>query len=102
MLNPSADWKEIDPLHTHMIMYRAVENGFSMVRVTSKGLSAAYDYQGRVLSSRDYFTEKDQNMISNVPIKGVRTIYSKLGDFAAWLSIAGLLFVVITSSRRRT
>lgn len=36
MINPSADWKEIDPLHTDMIMFRAVENGFSMVRVTIK------------------------------------------------------------------
>lgn len=98
---PSADWKEIDPLHTHMIMFRAVENGFSMARITSKGLSGAYDYQGRTLSSSDYFSEKDKVMISNLPVKGTTTIYSRLGDFAAWLSIAGLILVFI-SSRKRT
>ena len=77
MIVPSADWKEIDPLHTHMIMFRSVENGFSMVRATSKGLSAAYDYQGRVLSSKDYFADKDQSLISDVPVKGVTTVYSR-------------------------
>lgn len=102
MINPSSDWKEIDPLHTNMIMFRAVENGFSLVKVTSKGLSGAYDYQGRVLSDIDYFTEKDQSLISDVPVTGVRTVYSRLGDFTAWISIAGLLLVVIKSCLKKT
>lgn len=88
---PSGDWKEIDPYHTRMVAFRAVENGFSVVRVTGLGLSAAYDYQGRTLATMDYFKTEDKVFTAYVPEKGVRTIYATIGDVFAWLSIAGLI-----------
>jgi apolipoprotein N-acyltransferase len=36
-------------------------------------------------------------MISEVPSKGVRTIYSRLGDWFAWLSMAVLLILIAKS-----
>jgi apolipoprotein N-acyltransferase len=101
MFNPSSDWKDIDPMHTRMIEYRAIENGFSLVRIAAKGLSAAVDHQGRVLSKVDYFTTKDQPMISYIPDRGVRTIYSQAGDFTAWLSILGLVFTVFLTLKKK-
>ena len=89
MLAPSSDWPDIDPLHTQMASFRALENGFSLVRITGNGLSAAFDYQGRVLAAVDYFTSGEQVMIAHVPIQGVKTIYSVIGDLFAWLCVAG-------------
>jgi apolipoprotein N-acyltransferase len=87
---PSDDWQAIDPLHTWMASFRAIENGVSVIRPTGEGLSAAYDYQGRVLAATDYFTSGGGPMIVHVPTQGVRTIYSVVGDAFAWLCVAAL------------
>jgi apolipoprotein N-acyltransferase len=54
VLDPSNDWRAIDPWHRQMASYRGIEQGFSLIRHTSKGLAAAYDYQGRRLASMDH------------------------------------------------
>ncbi|WP_244224593.1 hypothetical protein [Corallococcus sicarius] len=48
LLLPSSDWKGISPLHTRQAVFRAVEQGFSMVRQVNQGLSVAVDGYGRV------------------------------------------------------
>ena len=70
MLVPAWDWREIDPLHTHMAAFRAVENGFSMVRQTGEGLSISVDYLGRTTAAVDHFTTDDHVMIAHVSPKG--------------------------------
>jgi apolipoprotein N-acyltransferase len=94
MLVPAWDWEAIDPLHTRMAVFRAIENGFSMVRQTGEGLSIAVDYNGRTLASMDHFTTDDHAMISQIPVKGIRTIYAITGDLFAWLCCAGLVFLL--------
>jgi apolipoprotein N-acyltransferase len=91
LLDPSNDWRAIDPWHTQMASFRAIEQGFNLVRHTSQGLSAAYDYQGRRLAAMDHYLATDHTLISQVPIKGVRTIYSRLGDWFAWVCLVGLV-----------
>lgn len=93
MLVPSNDWADIVPFHTYMASFRGIENGFSIVRATGNGLSAAFDYQGRTLAAADYFTTK-QAMISHVPTHGVKTIYAVVGDLFAWLSMVGFVMLV--------
>jgi len=94
MFNPANDWEEVAPLRMRMATFRAIENGFSLVRPTSHGLSAAADYQGRVLGLTDYFTSEDPVMIVYVPTKGVKTVYSQIGDLFAWLCMAGLVAAI--------
>jgi apolipoprotein N-acyltransferase len=77
-----------------MAAFRAIENGFSMVRATGGGVSAAYDYQGRVLSTMNYFTSPEAAMVVHVPTVGTRTIYSVVGDLFAYLCVAGLVIIV--------
>ncbi len=101
MLVPSNDWQEIDPWHTQMASFRAIEQGFHLIRHTSHGLAAAYDYQGRQLAAMDHFRTADYALVSEVPTRGVRTIYSRLGDWFAWLCIAGLILLAIQSLRRK-
>jgi len=95
MLVPSRDWKAISPYHTHMAVFRAIENGFSMVRSAGSGLSAAVDYQGRVLNSKNFLTSNQKIMYADVPTKGVATIYAKIGDVFAWLCIGGFISILI-------
>jgi apolipoprotein N-acyltransferase len=92
ILSPAGDWRAIDPRHTEIASFRAIEQGFNLVRQSNGGLSAAYDYQGRRLASMDEYQSADLTMIAEVPTRGVRTIYSRLGDWLAWLSI----LVVVT------
>ncbi|MEP6995668.1 MAG: nitrilase-related carbon-nitrogen hydrolase [Acidobacteriota bacterium] len=99
VLDPSNDWKAIDPWHTRMASFRAVEQGFNMVRQTSQGLSAAFDYQGRQLASMDHYVTSDRVLVAQVPIRGVRTLYAALGDWLAWTCLAGLVVLVARSRR---
>ena len=94
VLDPSNDWRAIDPWHTQMVSFRAVEQGVNLIRHTSQGLSAAFDYQGRRLAAMDHYQTSDYAMISEVPTRGVRTIYSRFGDWFAWVCAAGLLLLI--------
>jgi apolipoprotein N-acyltransferase len=93
MLDPSNDWRAIDPWHTQMASFRAIEQGFNLIRHTDNGLSATFDYQGKRLAAMDHFQAADHVMISQVPTKGVRTIYSLVGDWFAWLCLAAALLL---------
>lgn len=95
MFVPGDDWQAIDPYHTQVATFRAIENGFSEVREASKGLSMMVDYEGRVLVASDYFTTDQQVMVAYVPVHGVRTIYTAIGDLFAWLCIIGLITFTI-------
>ncbi len=101
MLAPSWDWREIDPYHTWMTAFRGIENGFSVVRQTNDGLSQASDYQGNILASMDHFTTDEHVMISQVPIKGSITIYSRIGDVFAWLCIVALAMMIVKKVIRK-
>jgi apolipoprotein N-acyltransferase len=94
MFNPANDWEEVASLRMRMATFRAIENGFSLVRPTSNGFSVATDYNGRVLGFTDYFTSEDPAMIAYVPTEGVTTIYSRIGDILAWLCMAGLVTII--------
>ena len=101
LLDPSNDWKAIDPWHTRMASFRAIEQGFNLVRHTSHGLSAAFDYQGRQLASMDHYVTTDRVLVAQVPTQGTRTVYALLGDWFAWVCLVGLAGVVITGIKSR-
>jgi apolipoprotein N-acyltransferase len=100
MIDPSNDWQAIDPWHTQMASFRAIEQGLNLIRQTSLGLSAAFDYQGRRLAAMDHFQTSDYAMVSEVPTRGVRTIYSRFGDWFAWLCVAGLIVLTVLCLRQ--
>jgi apolipoprotein N-acyltransferase len=100
LLDPASDWKAIDPMHTHMASFRAIELGVNLVRQTSEGLSAAYDYQGRVLAAMDHYHTKDHVMVAQVPTAGVRTVYSRVGDVFAWLCCGAVVVLAAKAFAR--
>jgi len=95
MFLPANDWKAIDPIHTSMAITRAIENGFSLVHPAGQGLSVATDNRGRIISSLDYFRTDEQIMYADVPVQHAFTLYPLIGDFFAWLCIAGLIAFLV-------
>ncbi len=94
LLVPSKDWFEIDPVHSHMAVFRAIENGMSVVRQTDTGLSIAVDPYGRVLAQTDFFGATDRTMVAQVPVKHVPTLYTTFGRWFEWLAPIGFLFIL--------
>jgi apolipoprotein N-acyltransferase len=95
VLVPSNDWRAIDPWHTQMASFRAIEQGVNLVRHTSQGLSAAFDYQGRALATMDHYAATERTLVSQVPTRGVPTLYAWLGDWFAWATLAGLALLAL-------
>ena len=103
LLVPGNDPPADDPYHTQVTTFRAIENGYSLVRQASNSLAISVDYEGHVLSASDYFRTGQQVMVASVPTQGVRTIYATIGDLFAWLSLAGLAVLIgVAFARRRT
>jgi apolipoprotein N-acyltransferase len=94
LILPVNDWKQIKDIHFQMHTFRAIENGIPIVRAAASGLSGAFDPWGRVLGVSDYFAAGDRTLTVQVPVGGVRTLYSRTGDLFAWLCVAGLLTAV--------
>ena len=85
-------------MHTELSMLRAIENGCSMLRTTLEGLTMGADYQGRVLTQMDFYnTLNNRIIITEIPVKGVRTIYSQAGDWFAWFCVIMLIFLIISA-----
>lgn len=91
LLLPSGDWHAIAPYHSYMAVFRAVENGCSLARQVSGGLSVFADYRGKVLAQNDYFSEGDKLTVVELPIATIPTVYSRFGDWLAYISLALLV-----------
>lgn len=97
LLLPSGDWKAIAPFHTHAAIFRAIENGCSILRQASGGLSVAADYRGKILQSLDFFDPGEKFWITDVPVQHIDTVYQHIGDSFAYLCgfvFAGSLLLV--------
>lgn len=95
LLSPAHDWREIAPIHGQMTAFRAIENGITVIRQADLGFSIVTDPYGRTLAAMDHFAASDRTMVTQVPTKGVRTIYSVIGDLFGWLSAVGFAAVAI-------
>jgi apolipoprotein N-acyltransferase len=94
MLGPSYDFpKSTSPSYA----LRAIENGFSFVRPVYNGISFAVDYEGKILAQMDSDKTENGIMYADVPGKGVKTIYSIIGDLLGWLCVLGFVAFVVMS-----
>ena len=92
MLLPGWDWREMGYTHTmNMARLRAIENGYSLIRIDFIGVSAAFDPYGRVLAMQDTLPAQSHIMIADLPTKRVWTLYSEIGDVFAWLCVVTAL-----------
>lgn len=102
LLAPSNDMAtEPDPFHAQIATFRAIENGFSLVRPNGQGTSMTVDYQGRVLAAMDSSTTTNRLMIAHVPTKGATAVYAHIGDVFAWLCVAGFVALLALAVAQR-
>ena len=91
-------------LHAQMHVFRAIENGASLVRHDyDTGFSLAVDPYGRVLAMVNVSKAAEPVLVAQVPTEGVFTLYPVIGDVFAWLSVLGLVFFIgwaVISSRQ--
>jgi apolipoprotein N-acyltransferase len=97
---PSNDWDTITPIHGYMAVYRAIENGMSIVRETDYGLSLAADPYGRMLAQLDNITTDDRTLVAEVPTQHVNTIYLMGGYLFGWLVVAAFCLMATVALRR--
>jgi apolipoprotein N-acyltransferase len=97
LLVPLLEYRGINPLHSHMTIYRAVENGIVVVRQADNGPSLVADPYGRVLASTDYFSSSEKVLVAQVPSYNVPTLYAYTPDLFAWVAIAGFVVLVVVA-----
>ena len=98
---PSSDWRGIDPLHTEMAAFRAIEQGHSVIRSTRFGLSAMITPFGEYRGQMSSLDDNDKILISEVSKMGTTTIYSIVGDVVIYVSFAFILFFIWRSAKRK-
>jgi len=94
LFSPSMEHQPIDPIHAHMAVFRAIENGVTLVRQADNGLSIAVDPYGRISATMDHFNNTERVFVAKVPVLSTFTLYPYIGDLFAWLVMVG--FVALT------
>lgn len=102
---PSWDWDSVKNAHTRMAAFRAIENGEAVVKPTYGGISTAVDPFGRELLRSDTADAGfDSLWFAEVPVAGVRTLYSTIGtgvDLALCALGPVILFLCLSVIRRK-
>jgi apolipoprotein N-acyltransferase len=103
LLVPAWDFRYDDWLHQRMAILRGVESGFTIARNAKQGRLSITDNRGRMLAealeSRTGFAMVD----ALAPVAHENTVYARLGDWFAWLCLAGSASVVaLLFFKRRT
>jgi apolipoprotein N-acyltransferase len=101
LIAPYSDLRPWESEDAVTATYRAIENGFSMVRPAGHGISTIVDYEGRILARQNYDINNSGIMLTTVPTRGVRTVYSRVGDLFAYLCVAGLISLTGWALSRR-
>ena len=100
----TGDWYSISPYHSKIGIVRSIENGVSMLKTVSYGLSVAADAYGNILAKDDFFEDDHHIMISEIPIYRTSTFYSRFGDFLIYISyfyIISLLIYLLAANIRK-
>ncbi|MCA9958113.1 MAG: hypothetical protein KC443_03710, partial [Anaerolineales bacterium] len=95
LLSPSKEWDGINPMHAEMAVFRAIENGVSVVRQTDEGLSIVVDGYGRTLATGAGLVADGNYLLVDVPTSSPTTIYPVIGDVIGIVATVGLVAVAI-------
>jgi len=85
--------------HWDQAAMRAIEGGRYLARAANTGISGFVDPYGRVLQKTTLFTPA--MLVGDLRFIRERTIYSRIGDLVAWLSLAASLAALLAAGRVR-
>jgi apolipoprotein N-acyltransferase len=86
--------------HFALASMRAIEQGRYLVRAANTGISGAVDPYGRVVAKSAIFEQA--GLVVDVRFLQGRTIYSRIGDVAAYASLAITALTLLAGGRRRS
>jgi apolipoprotein N-acyltransferase len=102
MLVPAWDFKIDGRAHSRMAMVRSIENGFAMVRAAATGRLTVNDAYGRIVAEQDSSGSPQSWLMASVGLStNIPTLYTKIGESFAWLSIAGSILLLFMAWRLR-
>ena len=101
LLVPAFDFNVDGWLHGRMAMLRGVEDGFAVARAARNGLLTLSTSRGLVTLERATSPTGFVVAEGAIPEEHSDTLYTKAGDWFAWLSIAALAALLATGWRRR-
>jgi apolipoprotein N-acyltransferase len=97
---PSNDVPNIAATHYTHLVFRAIENRLPMAKADNRFDTAIVDPYGRLLASNVNLrglSRAPQVLIADVPLGAGPTLTTRLGDWAGWLSIAGMFIFAAAS-----
>ena len=85
--------------HWDQAAMRSIENGRYLARAANTGISGFVDPYGRVVEKTPLFTQ--ELLVADLRFLSARTVYTRLGDVAAWASLAITVAALLASARVR-
>jgi apolipoprotein N-acyltransferase len=85
--------------HWDQAAMRAIENGRYLARAANTGISGFVDPYGRALRKSALFEQA--MLVEDIRFIRARTIYTRIGDLAAWLCLALTLAALLAAWRTR-
>ena len=94
MVVPAWDFGVDGFMHDRMAVMRGVESGFGVVRAARRGNLTVSDNRGRILAETTSNAAPFATLLATVPAVHADTLYLRLGDWFAWLALAGLALAI--------
>jgi apolipoprotein N-acyltransferase len=85
--------------HWEQASMRAIEEGRYLARAANTGISGFVDPYGRVISKTPLFEQA--TVVQDIRFISDRTIYSRVGDLVAWLSLVLTVAALLSAFRVR-
>lgn len=102
LLVPAWDFDADRWLHGRMAVMRGVEEGFTIARSAKQGLLTISDSRGRILAEKRSDASPFASLVVMAPIRQTSTIYSRLGDWFAWVNLAFLIALIASAAARKS
>ncbi|MEU8251820.1 nitrilase-related carbon-nitrogen hydrolase [Nonomuraea sp. NPDC048916] len=102
LLAPAWDFDEDAWLHSRMAVVRGVENGLAVARTAREGRLTVSDNRGRIVAEAASDKTGMTMVRATLPSEGSATLYTALGDWAAWASAGLLLPALGLIAKRRS
>jgi apolipoprotein N-acyltransferase len=101
LLVPAWDFDSDGWLHGRMGILRGVEDGFSIARAPRHGILTLTDDTGRILAERATNSAPFTILVGDIPVRRRATLYSRFGDWFAWLCIALFLLAWLSPQKNQ-
>jgi apolipoprotein N-acyltransferase len=99
---PAWDFGEDAWLHSRMAVTRGVENGMTIVRSARQGALTVSDPYGRVIAEGRTSGSSMVTVTAQLPSRAVSTLYTRFGDWFAWVCVIMFAAGTAASCLRRS